>query len=537
VGAAGSGRLLDISPDGERIVYYTNDSGLSSSSLFDLPRGTSTPLPAIRSGIDLHFGPDGRSIYFGDLARNQLLRTPIDGSVAVPVPGVPSAPFMVNAPDGALWISTTSFELFRLAPDGKSERRLADVRPALTVAIMQIFADGRTALAKDYRASDGRPFMLDLKSGALTPVLEFPVVEARYAAGHLVYARADGSLYAVRFDLDARKAVGAPVQLGQNVSLTGSGVAQFAVAENGTIAYVPAQPRRVMLVKRDGSATSLSTEHPNFHMPRISPDGSTIALDFPTVDGRDIWTLDRASGTLARVTSDHDAHDPEWTADGRELLFSSSRRSGVFAVYRTRPGSGVTRLVVQDPRLSFTGTFLPDGKTLLTTALDLAPDSRGDVVLVDSTGKLSPLVAQPYDEGWATPSPDGRWLAYTSTLTGQFEVYLRSLSGETDQVKVSMAGGQEPRWSPDGRELFYRASAAGHTVLVAATIDRGPPPRVTSRRTLFNVDEYDTAQPHANYDIMPDGQAFVMIHRAPTERLTVIQNLPELVQRLSANRR
>jgi serine/threonine protein kinase len=532
-GGVGSGRLLTISPDGERVVYYTTANGQSSSSVFELARGSSVPLPSIQGGIDLHIGADGRTVYFGDLQRRQLQRTTIEGGIAVPVREVPSSPFIVNAPDGSLWISTTAFELFRVGPDGRAERRLADVRPALTVAIMQVLDDGRSALAKDYRTSDGRLFVLDLERGGLTPLLEFPVVEARYAVGHLLFVRADGSLHAVRFDPDAKKTIGAPVQLGENVSLTGSGVAQFAVAANGTTVYVPAQPRRLMLVDRTGKAVPISKEQPNFHMPRVSPDGSTIALDFPTIDGRDIWTLDRATGALSRVTAEHDAHDPEWTPDGKEILFSSTRRAGTFGIYRTRPGSGVTTLVVKDPRLSFTGTFLRDGKTLLSLAVDLRPQSKGDVVLVDSMGTVSPLLAEPYDEGWAVVSPDGRWLAYTSTLTGQFEVYVRSLVGDANQVKVSATGGQEPRWSPTGDEIFYRAESDGSVEFVAATIDRGPPLRVTSRKTLFPADEYDAAQPHANYDVMPDGKAFLMIHRLPAGRLTVIQNLPELVRRLS----
>jgi hypothetical protein len=82
-------------------------------------------------------------------------------------------------------------------------------------------------------------------------------------------------------------------------------------------------------------------------------------------------------------------------------------------------------------------------------------------------------------------------------------------------------------------ELFYRAEIDGHVRLVVPTIERTPSLPVTSRHTLFALDEYDAAQPHANYDVSPDGKSFVMIHRAPTGRLTVIQNLPELVHRLS----
>ncbi|PYP77580.1 MAG: hypothetical protein DMD35_14660 [Gemmatimonadetes bacterium] len=378
---------------------------------------------------------------------------------------------------------------------------------------------------------------MDLASARLTRLLEFPVVEARYAAGLLVYVRADGSLYAIPFDEKTRTPSGAPVQIGENVSLTGSGIAQFAVAANGTLVYTPAQPRQVMLVDRAGVATPLSNEQRNFHMPRFSPDGRTIALDFPSLDGRDVWTLDRSTSTLSRVTSDHDAHDPVWTRDGREIYYTSFHQNNTFGIFRTRPGSGVTTQIALDSRLSFTGVPLPDGKTLIAQAVDFLPGSRNDVVRIDSAGHLTAVVAGSYDEDYSEVSPDGRWLAYASTLTGRFEVYVRALEGDADQIQVSTSGGSEPMWSHDGRELFYRGTANGHEQLVVASVEPRPSFHVTSRRALFSTDDYNSAQPHANYDVSPDGKSFVMIHRAPTGRLTVIQNLPELVRRLSGPKR
>jgi Tol biopolymer transport system component len=374
---------------------------------------------------------------------------------------------------------------------------------------------------------------MDLESGRLDPLFDFPVVEARYAVGLLVYVRSDGSLYAMPFDAGAHKPTGSPVQIVENVSLTGSGIAQFAIAANGTIVFTPAQPRQVMLVDRAGVATPLTTERRNFHMPRFSPDGGTVALDFPSLDGRDVWMLDRATRTLSRVTADHDGHDPVWTRDGRELYYTSFHRDSTFGIYRTRPGSGVTKKVAVDTRLAFTGVPMPDGKSLIAQAIDFRPGSRNDVVRIDSAGRITPIVADSYDEGYSEVSPDGRWLAYASTLSGRYEVYVRALEGDVEQVQVSTAGGNEPMWSRDGRELFYRADGDGHSQLAVAAVDAGPPFRVTSRRTLFSMEEYDAAQPHANYDVSPDGKSFVMIHRAPTGRLTVLQNLPELVRRLS----
>ena len=536
-GVAGSGRLVDISPDGERIVFTTLVGGSTMASLQSLDRPDATPIPGVSGGIDVHFSADGRFVYFGDVGHVQLQRASIDGGAAVPVRDVPSSPFIAEAPDGSLWLSTTAFDLLRVAPDGKVEKVLASVRPKLTVAVMQFLRDGRTALAKDYNSSDGQLYVLDIDSGHLEPVFDFPVVEARYAVGHLVYVRADGSMYAVPFDADKQAPSGTAVQIAENVSLTGSGIAQFAMARNGTIVYSPAQPREVMLVDRSGNATPLLSERRNFHMPRFSPDGNSIALDFPSLDGRDVWMFDRNSRALSRVTADHDAHDPVWSRDGRELYYTSVRRGGTFGVYRTRPGSGTTTKVAMDGRLAFTGLPLRDGKSLLAQAVNMRPGSQSDIVRIDSAGIVTPILAESYDEGYSEISPDGHWLAYASALTGQYEVYVRSFDGDADQVQVSTAGATEPMWSRDGRELFYRAEIDGHVRLVVATIEHTPTLRVPSRRTLFALDEYDAAQPHANYDVSPDGKSFVMIHRPPTGRLTVIQNLPELVRRLNGAQR
>jgi serine/threonine-protein kinase len=225
-----------------------------------------------------------------------------------------------------------------------------------------------------------------------------------------------------------------------------------------------------------------------------------------------------------------------WTRDGRELYYTSFRRDSAFGIYRTRPGSAVTTKIAVDPRLAFTGVPLPDGKTLIAQAVDFRPGSRNDIVRIDSAGRITPVVVDSYDEGYSDVSPDGRWLAYTSTLSGRFEVYVRSLEGEADQVQISTTGGTEPMWSRDGRELFYRAEGEGHQQLVVAAVEHGRPFRVSSRRPLFSMEEYDAAQPHANYDVSPDGKSFVLIHRAPRGRLTVIQNLPELVRRLTGGK-
>src|SRR5690606_1539865 len=127
-----------------------------------------------------------------------------------------------------------------------------------------------------------------------------------------------------------------------------------------------------------------------------------------------------------------------------------------------------------------------------------------------------------------------RGLAYAADRAGPQRVYVRPLPGsEADEaVQVSLEGGTEPAWSPDGRRLAYRSTAEGRPELMLADVSGAGAFLVTARRALFSLADYIGTAPHANYDWMPDGQGFVMVRRSPSTRIMVIQNLPGLVRRL-----
>jgi hypothetical protein len=148
-------------------------------------------------------------------------------------------------------------------------------------------------------------------------------------------------------------------------------------------------------------------------------------------------------------------------------------------------------------------------------------------------GPIEPLVASRLTESYPALSPDERWLAFVSDQSGRPEVYVRPLGTEGEQVQVSLAGGSEPLWGPDGRELFYRSPGELEAPqLLAATVRTMPEFAVTSRRALFPITEIDGSNPHTGYDVSPDGRTFAMVRRSPATRIMVIQNLPGLVRRL-----
>ena len=161
-------------------------------------------------------------------------------------------------------------------------------------------------------------------------------------------------------------------------------------------------------------------------------------------------------------------------------------------------------------------------------------DSRGDIAIIRNGGRgpVDPLVATRFEERYPAVSPDGRWLAYASDQSGTSDVYVRPLDRDGQEIRVSVAGGSEPMWGPDGRELFYREPVANAVMLTAATLAFAPALTVTARRQLFDVSQMSTTAPHSNYDVSPDGRTFAMVRQNPATRIMVLQNVPALVRQM-----
>ena len=395
-------------------------------------------------------------------------------------------------------------------------------------------------------------FLVDLKTGAETALLGATVVYAQVTQGFLVCVLPGGILQAAPFDQRARRLTGPAVTLGTNVAVTGTSIAQLAVASNGNMAYIPEEPASLVFVDRAGASRAVTSERRNFHSPMFSPDGRRLLLDFTSIEGRNVWVMALEEGTLSRATFDRDGHDGTWTPDGRFITYIAplTDREGVTLVLlRKRPGSAEPPDTLLASRsLSYTGVWLRDGSALVTTGTNLrrdpkrpdpaGADSRTDAGIIRNAGRgpLEPLVASPFVEQFVGVSPDGRWISFVSDQSGRDEVYVRDLAGEGDQVLVSLDGGNEPVWSRDGKELFYRETKEADPYLVAAGIATAPALHVTARKRLFPIVDIVSTAPHANYDVSPDGKMFVMIRRSPAARIVVIQNLPALVRRLQGER-
>jgi serine/threonine-protein kinase len=253
--------------------------------------------------------------------------------------------------------------------------------------------------------------------------------------------------------------------------------------------------------------------------------------------GRDIWLYDIQRGTTTRLTFDEKSVLPVWSPDSRELYFSSWR-SGVTRIYRkAADGSNDAELIAGSKDGEVLGSISPDGKWLLTTMW--TPETKSDIWMLSLTGEdqsnaqggKAPLLGTSFDEVFPAPSPDGRWLAYTSDESGGWEIYVRSFPGPGGKTRISTDGGEEPIWSSDGRQLYYRIGSRWFVVDVAlAQRFTATRPRLLFEGPFINIGGL-------SYGVAPDGKRFLVVEgpeqtKTLTE-LTVITNFLDELNRLA----
>jgi dipeptidyl aminopeptidase/acylaminoacyl peptidase len=329
---------------------------------------------------------------------------------------------------------------------------------------------------------------------------------------------------------------------------TFTGAVQFDVADSGTLLYVPASiPETVALtwVDRDGREEPVGGEARAFRQPRVSPDGTRIAVEVEDSSDTNIWVGDR-SGIFTPLTLEagHDSF-PLWSPDGLRIVFFSARNGGgLFA--RGAGGSGRDERLVSGAEWQPSG-WAPDGRLiyerLLGPAIQLGtPDADGDAQQLN-------LVDDPdyFDVLHPAVSPNGRWLAYHSSESGTLEVYLRPFPNvNEDRRRVSIAGGYSPVWSRDGRELYYIRGNAGvvrpvrlpRGTLESVRIDPASGRAAAAPEALFSLRNYVFFESLGRqYDVAPDGRFLMVKDTTPgpvrlDQRMVLIQNWFQDLQRL-----
>ena len=502
---------LALSPDGT-FVAYAAQGGLSIRRMSDQePARTDAP------AINPVFSPDGEWVAFHSLPGG-LSKMPRAGGVATRLAEYNERPVGATwGSEGTIVFATTS-GLYRVAasggpvspllrPDAEKGERLYAWPAFLGDSRIVLF----TIVPVDARAAPTIAW-LDLDS-LETQVLPLNGSSARFVpTGHLVYA-AGPVLMAVGFDLASRTTRGQPVEI-RGVRLAtaaDNGAAELAVSAAGTLAFIePSGQPRVMTsltwVDRAGTEEPLPLQPGEFFYPRVSPDGTRIAVDVRVMGNRDVWIWDLRRSTLARLT-DGPSEDmlALWAPDSRRIFFASDRAGNIDVYSQPADGSTQARVELATANAEFPNSFTPDGSAIVLN------ENFNDIGLFNlGRSEAEPLLRRESNDWLAALSPDGRWLAYESNESGpQMEIFVRPFPDVTSgREKLSIDGGRYPLWGPAGtNEIFYVDLDGGMT---AVSVETSPALRIGSARKLF-----DTAKPPPGtsgraYDVSPLDGRFIL---------------------------
>ena len=533
-------RSLAITPDGTRVVYVGNNG----TQLFVRPLDQLAPMAIATSSRPLNWvfvSPDGHWAGFAD--GTTLKKVALTGGPAMPI--ADTGNFFAT---GATWAPDDTIIFAYLDPGAGLHRvsaaggdvtvltRPAPARGELDHLWPEMLPGGKAVLFTVIATTGGldaaQVAVLDLATGRYT-VLVPGGSHAHYVqSGHLVYT-AGGTLRAVSFDLARLATRGTPVPVPQRVVTTQQGAGNFDIAADGTLAYVEAPsvtspPARTLVwVDRQGREEPLGLDPRPYFAPRVSPDGTRVAV---SIFGQGaIWLWDFARKTLSQLgTSDRAPQlNQLWTTDGSRLIFFSPAGAEEGLFWQPADGTGAAARL---------GTGIPSGVTPDGTQVVFSPLNRDLMMLaLDGTRREERLLQTEFTERNGVVSPDGRWLAYESDSSGQFEIYVRPFpNASVGQRLISTAGGTRPLWAPVGQELFY---VAPDGALMAVRVDArggswsaGSPAKVVEGPYVTGV------LSGRNYDVSLDGKRFLMVKetakQAAAPQIIVVQNWVEELKRL-----
>ena len=313
--------------------------------------------------------------------------------------------------------------------------------------------------------------------------------------------------------------VGEPFPVAEQVGYFNTG-GFFSVSANGVLAYrsgfLGGTSQLVWFDRRGNSLGALGTPARYYGGVALSPDGKRVAVDeLDQTANRDIWLLDVARGVHTRFTFDGQSGKPTWSPDGTRLAFVSIRRGTSNSYQKSSTGSGNEELLLKS---GWVEDWSPDGRYLLYIVYDPQTSNSHLWVLPDPAGPLEnhkpvPYLRTAFNEREGQFSPDGHWIAYTSDESGpsQYQIYVQSFPTRAGKFHVSTgAGGTQPRWRRDGKEIFYLATDGK---LMAVEVQMAPRFEPGAPKALFDPRiPRNRIPPWAAfaYDVTADGKRFLV---------------------------
>ncbi len=510
-----------MSPDGRRLAFVAEDQGrrpllwVRSLDSLEIRR-----IDAADGARYPFWSPDGRSIAF--FAGNRLRRVAPEGGTAQTICESGSG-------FGGSW-SPTGRIVFG-SDFGKGLSSVAATGGTVSPATVLDTARGDVAHVFPSLLPDGRHFVFvarnldpdktaivlgDLDSGQTRPLLHADSAAVSALPGYLLFAR-EGALLAQKIDLRRFLVEGEPATVASGVRFfteTNAGVLS-AGGDNLLYGLWPHE-RKLVWVDRKGRELGTLGAVGDYDAVAISPDGQRVAVslrDPARGQNVDVWVIDVGRGTASRVTTERtDEFSPAWSSDGQQLLYLSDR-NGFYDVFSRPASGGPEQLLLRTPWDKQSLDVAPDGRSVLLTGSPLGHAEDVWVLPLASPEKSGPLIqTAEFAERSARFSPDGRFFAFASDVSGRMEIYVQAFPAGPKRL-VSEGGGEEPVWRRNGKELYYVAPDGR---LTAASVNiRGSVIETGTPQPLFELMEAgsDAFVPR-QYDVSPDGERFLVVRGA-----------------------
>jgi serine/threonine-protein kinase len=544
--------LLVMSPDGLHLVIAgVSEEGMTGVYHRPMNQLEAVPLAGVRNAGRVFFSSDSK--WVGFVSGGEVRKASLTGGAPSTICAAPAAM------RGATW-TTDGQIIFGDLNSGLSRVPAAGGIPEPLTTLdqgsnerghiwPQILPGDKAVLFTVWTGNsynESRIVVLSLDSGERKTLLEGGSTALYSSSGHLIFRRGTG-LMAVSFDPDELEIIGEPVPVLEGIRGSGPGGGpSFSLSNAGTLAFLPdSGPAPVIYassagsslvwVDRDGSEILVTQEKRSFGVPRISPDGSRVALViFEDLTHLNLWLYELETDSFSRFTFQGTLNGAQsWSPDGQSIVFQSNpdtqRNLYVQPIDRSLPPKRLTT----SPNTHMSTSWSSDGQ-----AVAFWESGENDVVVLPLDGEgPQPFVASPNNwECCGVFSHDSQWLAYVSDEEGKLHVYVRPYPGPGGQWRISEEeGGGEPVWSPNGEELFYRIGDK----MMAVSIQTEPT-FIAGRPQVLFVGSYVRSTVSAGYqyyDISPDGNRFLMLRqgeeRTQVNQVEVILNWTEELKRLA----
>ncbi len=517
-----------ISPDGRTLAFIAEVDGKTQLWVRPLGATTARPLVEVRDGYPFPFwSPDSQFIAYFELRK--LKKIALTG-------GTPESLCDTPIHGGGTW-NRDGVILFGGREAGI--RRVSANGGAVTAVTTVDTARGETNHFAPTFLPDGRHFLYHInnpdptRNGIYFTSLEgdetrhllsvdaytigVALNPADQREGYLTFVR-QGALLAQSFDFSRNQLVGNPVRIAEHVSVPAGTWARYSLATNGVLILLErGVDQQLTWFDRAGKKLGTLGTTGQYSDPRLSPDGQRLAVGRtnPPAQFDDIHLFDLARGAGTPFTFDPSQDEwPIWSPDGSRIVWDSTREGAPNLFQKAASGAGQDEVLLRSAYRKRALDWSADGRFILYEEGN--PQTSYDLWVLPMEGERKPWswLITPANEGSATFSPDGKWIAYRSNELGRNEIYLQAFvpgaAASGGKRQLSTDGGLNPQWRRDGQELYYLAADGK---LMAVEITPGAELKAGAPKELFAPSGY-RVNVNQGYTLMGDGQRFLFVTSA-----------------------